>query len=101
MVDELFCHAVLKGTLTIFFKRSHPEVFLEVVILNVLEKSHEKVNAHFVKSVCIRSYSGLHFPAFGEILCISPYSIRMLENADQNNSEYKRFLRSGKSTFLE
>ena len=53
-----------------------------------------------VKSVRIRSYSGSHFPAFGlkteryygEILPISPYSVRMLENADQNNSEYGHFL---------
>ena len=41
------------------------------------------------------------FPAFsrirteyGEILRISPYSVRMRENADQNNSEYEQFSRS-------
>ena len=46
-------------------------------------------------------YSELFWSAFsriraeyGEILCISPYSIRMRENADQNNSEYGHFLRS-------
>ena len=27
----------------------------------------------------------------GEILCISPYSVRMRENTDQNNSEYRHF----------
>ena len=31
---------------------------------------------------------------YGEILRISPYSIRMRENADQNNSEYGLFLLS-------
>ena len=31
---------------------------------------------------------------YGEILFISPYSVRMRENADQNNSEYGHFLRS-------
>ena len=31
---------------------------------------------------------------YGEILRISPYSVRMRENADQNNSEYGHFLRS-------
>ena len=31
---------------------------------------------------------------YGEILRISPYSVRMQENADQNNSEYGHFLRS-------
>ena len=46
-------------------------------------------DAHCVKSVRIRNYSGPHFPAFGL------YSVCMRENADQNNSEYKHFLRSG------
>ena len=31
---------------------------------------------------------------YGEILLISPYSVRMQENADQNKSEYGHFLRS-------
>ena len=41
----------------------------------------EKVERyHCVKSVPVRSYSGLYFPAFGL-------------NTDQNNSEYRHFLR--------
>ena len=31
---------------------------------------------------------------YGEILRISPYSVRVRENADQNNTEYGHFLRS-------
>ena len=31
---------------------------------------------------------------YEEALCISPYSVLMRENADQNNYEYGRFLRS-------
>ena len=31
---------------------------------------------------------------YGEILRISPYSVRMRENADQNNFEYRHLLRS-------
>ena len=31
---------------------------------------------------------------YGEILRISPYSVQMRENTDQNNSEYGHFLRS-------
>ena len=38
-----------------------------------------------VKSVRIRSYSGSYFPAFGL------NSVRILENTDQNNSEYGHF----------
>ena len=51
---------------------------------------------HCVKSVRIRDYSGSHFPAFGlnTERYIFPYSVRMRENADQNNPEYGDFLRS-------
>ena len=38
-------------------------------------------------------FSGIR-TEYGEIQSISPYSVRMLENADHNNSEYGRFLRS-------
>ena len=31
---------------------------------------------------------------YGEIQSISPHSVRMRENTDQNNSEYGHFLRS-------
>ena len=45
---------------------------------------------HCLKGVVrIRSYSGLHFPAFG-----------LSENADQNNSEYEHFSRSVKCISL-
>ena len=48
-----------------------------------------------MKSVRIRIYSGPHFPAFGlnteKYSIISPYSVRMGENADQINSEYRHF----------
>ena len=40
-----------------------------------------------MKSVCIWSYSGPHFPA-------SEYSVRMWENTDGNNFKYGHFLRS-------
>ena len=41
----------------------------------------DKDYPHYVKSVCIRIDSG-------------PYSVKMRENADQNNSEYGHFSRS-------
>ena len=50
------------------------------------------LNPIFLKSVRIRSYSGPHFRSI--IRSISPYSVRMRENADHNNSEYVHFLRS-------
>ena len=51
--------------------------------------------SHCVKNLRIRSYSGQHFPAFG-----LPYSVRMRENADQNNCEYGHFLRSESVPFI-
>ena len=53
---------------------------------------------HCVKSVRIRSCSGSVFSRirteFGEIRSISPYSVWMWENTDQNNSDYGYFSRS-------
>ena len=52
-------------------------------------------------------YSELFWSAFssiwteyGEIQNISPYSVRMWENKDQNNSKYGHFLRSAGCKFL-
>ena len=46
-------------------------------------------------------YSGLFWSAFspvrteyGEMPCISSHLVQMQENKDQNNSEYRHFLRS-------
>ena len=50
------------------------------------------INCHCLKSVRIGSYSCMYFPAF--ILRISPYSVCMRENTDQNNPEYGHFWRS-------
>ena len=54
---------------------------------------------HTLREKC--PYSQLFWSVFshirikhGEILRISPYSVRMRENTDQNNSEYGHFLRS-------
>ena len=56
--------------------------------------SKDIFGSHYMKSICIKSFSGLYFHAFRlntEIFRISPYSVRMRENADQKNSEYGRF----------
>ena len=37
---------------------------------------------------------------YGEIQSISTYSLRMWENADQNNSKYEHFLHSGSYAFM-
>ena len=48
---------------------------------------------HGMKSVRIRSFSGPHFPAFGDTPYLSVL-VRMRENTDQKNSEYRHFSRS-------
>ena len=56
------------------------------------------ISPYCVKNVLIRSYSGPYFPniwtEYRGIQSISPYSVGMWENADQDNSEYRHFLRS-------
>ena len=54
----------------------------------VLTSSNPIHTLHCVKRVRIRSYSGPHFSRifrirteYGEIRCISPYSVQMRENA--------------------
>ena len=53
---------------------------------------------HCVKCVQIRSFFWYVFlrirTEYGDILRISPYSVRMRENADQKNSVFGRFSRS-------
>ena len=44
-----------------------------------------------MKSVRIQSLSGPYFPAFG---LKNERPVRMRENTDQKNSEYRHFLRS-------
>ena len=53
---------------------------------------------HCVKSVRIPSYSTVFSHSrteYEDIQSISPYSVRMREEMDQNNSKYGHFLRSG------
>ena len=71
---------------------NQPHLFLKVIdnkkkklILNVIA-------INYVKSVRIRSYFGLHFPA-------TSYWVQMRVYADKSNSEYGHFLRSYKYTF--
>ena len=52
-------------------------------------------------------YSGIYWSVFsriqtdyGKVLCISPYSVRMRENTDQNKSKYGHFKRSVDSSKL-
>ena len=58
---------------------------------------HLVLTFHCVKSVRIWSYSGPYFPAFGQNTerygGISPYSVQIRENTDQN-FEYGHFSRS-------
>ena len=58
---------------------------------------------HCIKSIRIQGYSGPHFPAFRlnakrYSIPLHPYSVQMLENADQNYPKYGHFLRS--DTFI-
>ena len=80
-----------------------PPIFLSVfrVLSNIWWSLFAKIvhGYHCVKSVRIRSYSVFWsvffhiWTEYGEIRSISSYSVRIRENADQNNSEYGHFSR--------
>ena len=69
------------------------KIIFEIKILVCLLVLQNKEN-HCVKSVCIRSYSGPHFPA------CRLNKVRMRENVDQNNSEYGHFSRNERLSCL-
>ena len=50
-----------------------------------LSSSDRSISSMGIKSVLIRIYSGIL------VLRISPYSVQMRENTDQNNSKYGHF----------
>ena len=47
-----------------------------------------------MKSVRIRNFSDPYFPEFPPLLRVSSYSVRILQNTDQKNSEYGHFSHS-------
>ena len=70
------------------------------------KQSLQSIYQYTVRKKC--PHSELFWSAFsrirpknGKILCISPYSVRIWENADQNNSEYERVLRSYNCLFFQ
>ena len=68
-------------------------------IITLVLTLFQNISCYSLREKC--PYSELFWPAFsriwiecGEILRISPNSVRMRKNPDQNNSEYRHFLRS-------
>ena len=52
------------------------------------------ISLHHLKCLCIRSFSGPYFPVilaeYVDLLCQSPYSVRIRKNTDNINSEYEQ-----------
>ena len=73
-------------------------------VLELMEKILKLILLLYSRNLALREkcpYSELFWSVFsrirteyGETLCIFPYSIRIRENTDQNNSRYGHFLRS-------
>ena len=75
-------------TKVVFTKMGRQEALVE--LLNQSLTLHEKYPyLDLFRSVFSRIQT-----EYGEILCISPYLIRMQENVDKNNSKYGHFSRS-------
>ena len=81
---------------------SNPTSYLKAHCINVFKVYFLEqgliIKEHSLRKKC--SYSELFWSAFSriqteyaEIRSISPYSVQMRENADQNNSEYGHFSR--------
>ena len=87
-----FCHSLM-------FKKfvSHPNHSIRVCVKGKRSNRGAEYGLEIPTEHCKCPYSGLsapYFPVFG-LKSISPYSVRMRENADQNNFEYGHFSRSG------
>ena len=72
--------------------------------MRLIAKKWDGIHSSSLRKKCL--YSEFFWSAFpriqteyGEILRISPYSVQMLENMDQENSEYGHFLHSGYETY--
>ena len=90
--------------LTFYDKELHREIMKRSRLRNsfLRTKSQEdRLKYNTLGEKCL--YSELFWSVFsrnraecGEIRNISPYSLQMRENTDQNNSEYRHFLHSDK-----
>ena len=78
-------------------------IYLWDIICLVETSFHYHVDRNLLKQLLHKKcpYSELFWSAFshiwteyGEMLRISPYSVRMWENEDENNFEYEHFLSS-------
>ena len=90
----------------LFTKIKHNVFFLMCGLpLFQFYKSNWSFDSYSLRKKCL--YSELFWFVFsrirteyGEIRSISPYSVRMRQNTDQNNSEYGNFLRSVRKNHL-
>ena len=93
----MFCYSLLCIKYRNFTLFSNTKILWKHTVFVEIRANRQQ--KHCVKSVCIRSYSGRHFSR------IFPHSdgirrdtagVKCGKNADQNNSEYRHFLRSEK-----
>ena len=83
------------GYVIVFFSEDIQNLSHVIIIVKTLQWNFLTSKIYYVKSVRFWSYSSPHFPAFGlNMERYAPYSVRIWDNADQNNSEYGHFLRS-------
>ena len=95
----MFSMFVISFCFTIVSTNSREQVYTSNSISFFFQTNTKLVVNFSLRDKC--PYSGLFWSVFsrirteyGEILRISPYSVRMRENTDQNNSEYGHFLHS-------
>ena len=89
-------HCLMLSSYTISRKYVTDYRIFCIALILAVNTEMEFHQIHCVQSVRIRSYSGPYFPAFGQNTERYPYSVRMRENTNQNNSEYGHILRNDK-----
>ena len=89
-------HCLMLSSYTISRKYVTDYRIFCIALILAVNTGMEFHQIHCVQSVRIRSYSGPYFSAFGQNTERYPYSVRMRENTNQNNSEYGHILRNDK-----
>ena len=93
--NKILCYMIYILSITYLKNRKDLHNTSIVLLKTTIVNGKHFQGRHWVKSVRIRSFSGLCFPAFElNLLCKSPYSTQMRENTEQKISRNGHFSRS-------
>ena len=89
--NKILCYMIYILSITYLKNRKDLHNTSIVLLKTTIVNGKHFQGRHWVKSVHIRSFSGLCFPAFElNLLCKSPYSTQMRENTEQKIGHFSR-----------